>query len=243
MSTCAPDPDLARQNRLLASLPEVEYQRLCPHLEYVQLPLGAVLYGVNEPIDHVYFPIRSLTSLINSALEQSETEFALVGNEGLVGTPAILGGESTLSQAVVQVPDGAMKIDANVLKAEFERGSALQRQILLYFQFFLTQTAQNTACRIHHQVRPRLARWLLSVQDRLESPDLPLTQKYIALLLGTRRATITKAAGQLQQAGMIQYSRGHIKILDRILLEQTACECYALLRNEQMRLQAISASL
>lgn len=238
-----PNRDLALDNQLLASLPTENYQRLRPHLEQVTLNLGQVLYDVREPITHVYFPIRSLMSLISSALERSETEFGLVGNEGMVGIPALLGGESTLSRAIVQVADSAMKIDAEILKAEFELGGALQRQFLLYFQLFLTQTAQNSACRIHHQIKPRLARWLLSAQDRLECDELSLTQKYIALLLGARRASITQAAGQLQEIGTIRYSRGRITILDRGTLEQTACDCYALLRAEQERLKSISQSI
>ncbi|MEM6839315.1 MAG: Crp/Fnr family transcriptional regulator [Cyanobacteria bacterium P01_C01_bin.120] len=243
MATDFLDQDLALNNQLLASLPAEDYQRLQPYLEPVNLTLGQVLYEVGEPITHAYFPIRSLISLISSALEHSETEFGLVGNEGMVGIPALLGGESTLSSAIVQVADSAMKIDADILKAEFARGGALQRQVLLYFQLFLTQTAQNTACMVHHQLKPRLARWLLSVQDRLECDELPLTQKYIALLLGTRRATITEAAGHLQQAGMIRYSRGRITILDRDALEQAACECYSLLRAEQSRLRAASQTI
>ncbi|MEO1295327.1 MAG: helix-turn-helix domain-containing protein, partial [Cyanobacteria bacterium J06636_16] len=127
-----------------------------------------------------------------------------------------------------------------VLLAEFEQYGTLHKQVLLYLQWFLTQTAQNATCQIHHQVGPRLARWLLSAQDRLQCDELMLTQKYIALLLGTRRATITHAAGQLQKQGMIRYSRGRIILLDRAALEQTACDCYALLRAEQERLQAIS---
>lgn len=243
MATTPPDRDLALENQLLAALAPADYQRLRPHLEQVSLTLGQVLYDVREPITHIYFPIKSLTSLISSALERSETEFGLVGNEGMVGIPALLGGESTLSRAIVQVADSAMKIDAKVLKAEFERGGSLQRQFLLYFQLFLTQTAQNAACRIHHQIRPRLARWLLSAQDRLEDNELPLTQKYIALLLGIRRASVTEAAGQLQAIGTIRYSRGRITILDRSALEATACDCYSLLRAEQDRLKAISQAM
>lgn len=242
-TTPPPEPDAALDNQLLASLPRAEYERLRPHLELVSFTLGQVLYDVGEPITDVYFPLRSLISLINSALAGSETEFGLVGNEGMVGVPALLGGESTLSRAIVQVADGAMKMDAQVLKAEFERGGVLQQQILLYLQLLLTQTAQNTTCRIHHQIELRLARWLLSVQDRLQCDELPLTQKYIALLLGTRRASITEAAGQLQQAGMIHYSRGRITIRDRSALEQAACECYALLQAEQSRLSTISQTL
>lgn len=244
MATNSPnDRDTALDNQLLAALPAEVYQRLRPHLEPVELTLGQMLYDVGEPITHIYFPIKSLTSLINSALKDTETEFGLIGNEGMVGVPALLGGQSTVSRAIVQVADGAMKIDAQVVRDEFERGGVLQQQFLIYLQLFLTQTAQNVTCRIHHQIEPRLARWLLSVRDRLQCNELPLTQKYIALLLGTRRATITQAAGKLQAKDLIQYSRGHITLLDCGALEQAACECYSLLRTEQIRLQSISRAI
>ncbi|MGP1375241.1 MAG: Crp/Fnr family transcriptional regulator [Almyronema sp.] len=243
MATNLPRRDLALENRLLAALPTADYQRLRPHLELVTLSLGQILYRVGEPITHIYFPLDALVSLISAALERSEAEFGLIGNEGLVGLPALLGGESTISQALVQVANRAMKIEAPVLKAEFERGGALQKQILLYLQLSLTQTAQNVACRAHHSVEPRLARWLLSIQERLRCDEIPMTQKYIALLLGTRRATITEAAGHLQQAGLIRYHRGQVTIRDRAALEQAACQCYALLQTEQARLQAISQTL
>lgn len=236
------NPDQSWQNRLLGSLPVAEYQRLHPHLEQVSLCLGQELYNVGQPIKHIYFPLNALVSLISS-VDDSATEFGLIGNEGMVGVPALLGGNSTISRAIVQVADGALRIDAQVLKAEFERGGVLQKQLLLYLQLFLTQTAQNGACQAHHRIEPRLARWLLSIQDRLQQDRLFLTQKYIAELLGTRRATITEAAGHLQQAGIIQYKRGEITILDRPALERTACSCYALLHREQERLYSISQNI
>ncbi|NEQ33255.1 MAG: Crp/Fnr family transcriptional regulator [Leptolyngbya sp. SIO4C5] len=243
MSHNRPQRPIALENRLLASLPTAEYQRLHPHLEHVRLSLGQVLYESGQPIEHVYFPLNSLVSLVSSGLEPAATEFNLVGNEGLVGMSALLGGGSTINRAVVQVADGAMKIDAQTLKAEFERGEILNKQALLYLQLSFTQTAQNVVCRIHHLVEPRLARWLLSIQDRLQCNEMPMTQKYIALLLGTRRATINTAAGHLQQLGLIRYSRGQITIVDRPALEQSACKCYALLQAEQVRLQAISRTI
>ncbi|MEC4813591.1 MAG: Crp/Fnr family transcriptional regulator [Scytonema sp. PMC 1069.18] len=234
--------DIAMHNRLLASLPTAEYQRLHPHLELVSLFLGQELYKVGEPIEYLYFPLDALVSLVSS-VDDSVTELGLIGNEGIVGVPALLGGHSTISRAIVQIADGALRVDAEVLKAEFERGGSLQKQLLLYLQLFLTQTVQNGACQAHHHIEPRLARWLLSIQDRLQRDNLSMTQKYIAELLGTRRATITEVAGRFQQAGMIQYKRGEITILDRPALEQTACSCYALLRREQQRLYSISLNI
>lgn len=236
------NPDAPLRNQLLAALLSAGYQQLHLHLEPVSLSLGQVLYEADEPITHVYFPVDSLVSLI-SVFDRSVTEFGLIGNEGLVGIPALLGAESTISRAIVQVAGNALRINAQVLKAEFDRGGVLQHQMLLYLQLFLTQTVQNGACQIHHQIEPRLARWLLSIHDRLQQDHLMLTQRYIAELLGTRRATITEAAGHLRKQGMIRYKRGEITILDRPALEQAACNCYGLLRSEQERLHAISQTL
>lgn len=235
-------PETAWQNQILASLHGAGYQRLQPHLELVSLALGEGLYEVGEPITHVYFPLDALISLI-SLVDHAVTEFGLIGNEGLVGIPALLGGNSTISQAITQVAGNALRIEAHVLKTEFDRGEILQRQLLLYVQLFLTQTAQNGACQIHHPIVPRLARWLLSIHDRLHQEHLSLTQQYIADLLGTRRATITEAAGHLQQQGIIRYRRGEITILDRTALEQASCRCYGVLQREQARLRAISQTL
>ncbi len=236
------ESDIGLQNRLLASLPTAEYQRLRPHLEQVSLHLGQELYTMGEPIEYVYFPLNALVSLISS-VDGCATEFGLIGNEGMVGFPALLGGNSTISRAIVQMADGAMRVDAQVLKAEFERGGVVQKRLLLYLQLFITQTVQNAACQINHRVEPRFARWLLSIQDRLQQDVLSLTQKYIAELLGTRRATITEAAGNLQQAGMIHYKRGEITIINRPALELTACSCYGILRREQERLDSISKNM
>jgi CRP-like cAMP-binding protein len=223
------------ENRILSALPRADYHRLAPHLELVNLSLGQVIYDVGEPIAEIYFPLGSLVSLI-SPVNHSATEFGLVGNEGLVGVAGLLGGQCTISRAVVQLADSALKIETDILKTEFDRGSAVRSHLLLYIQWLLTQTIQNGACQAHHSTDSRLARWLLSIYDRLGQDELQLTQKYIALLLGTRRATITAAAGNLQQRGLIRYSRGVITLMNRPGLEAQACQCYALLRQEYERL-------
>ncbi|MDB9529115.1 Crp/Fnr family transcriptional regulator [Oscillatoria sp. CS-180] len=230
-------------NHLLASLPQEGYKRLQPHLSWVDLSLGSVLHDVGEPVSDIYFPVQSLVSLISVIGPNTQVEFRLVGNEGLVGLAALLGGEQALSKSIVQVAGKAVKVNAQALKQEFTRGEAFQKQVLLYLQLALAETAQNVSCQVYHQVEPRFARWLLSIQDRLQTDELPLTQKYAAMLLGTRRATITEAAGHLQRAGMIQYQRGKITICDRAALEKAACNCYVLLRDESERLQAISRSI
>jgi CRP-like cAMP-binding protein len=229
-------------NQLLSALPPSEYQRLSPHLEWAELSQGDILYEMGEPIRTVYFPVDALVSSI-SPVHYSAIEFSLIGNDGIVGLPALLGGESTISRAVVQMPGTAMRIESPILRAEFMRGGVLQNQILLYLQWFVTQLTQNAACQARHSIEPRLARWLLAIGTQLQKTELPLTQQYIADLLGTRRATITEAAQNLQQTGVIRYRRGVIRIVNRLGLEERACECYALLHKEQERLQAIRQSI
>lgn len=230
----------ALSNWILASLPTAEYQRLSEYLEPVELSLGQVLYEAGQPITYIYFPIQALISLTQLLPTKEQPEVALVGNEGLVGLPALLGGQSTPGRATVQIADSAMRIDAQTLKAEFDRGGLGQKQVQLYIQWSLTEMAQNVSCQSNHQLRPRLARWLLSIQDRLQTDRIVLTQKCLASLLGARRATVSEAASYFQQENMIRYQRGHIEILDRAALEQSACECYGLLQKEHSRLHKIA---
>ncbi|MDY7021016.1 MAG: Crp/Fnr family transcriptional regulator [Cyanobacteriota bacterium] len=231
------------KNQLLTSLPQEDYQTLQPRLEYVDLSLGEVLYQAGEEIEFVYFPENALISLLGSLPDGTMTEFAMIGNEGLVGIGALLGGNISIDQAIVQLADGAWRIDAAILKQEFDRGGVLQKHLLLYIQYLIAQIAQNMICKTRHFTEQRLARWLLSIQDRLQSDHYTLTQKYIAELLNTRRATITEAAGNLQRQGTIRYSRGEITILDRPALEACACECYDILKQEQERLHRIRQNL
>ena len=238
------DPDSFPKNQLLTRLPREDYRRLRPHLEYVTLPLGQVLHRSGEEIEFVYFPENCLISLLGSVSDSPMTEFAMIGNEGLVGVVILLGGGGvSFDRATVQLSDGAWRVEAGILKREFDRGGTLQKQLLLYTQYFITQISQNTICKTRHLTEQRLARWLLSVQDRLGRDRFALTQKYIAELLSTRRATITEAAGNLQRRGIIRYSRGEIAILDRPALETCACECYSILKQEQGRLNRISQNL
>lgn len=223
-------------NQILAALPEQEYQRIAPHLETVSLKRGQVLHEPYEAIRDVYFPNRAMISLVSIMEDGATTEIGLVGNEGMIGLPVILGGGLTPSQAIVQVQDGAMKLSADLLKQEFQRGEVLQKRLLLYTQAFFTQVSQSAACNRQHSIEERLARWLLSVQDCVLADELPLTQEFIANMLGTRRSGVTVAASILQQAGMITYSRGKITILNQESLEETACECYRLVQSEFIRL-------
>ena len=223
-------------NQILAALPASEYKRLTDHLKPVHLISGTILLEPNEPIEKIYFPQRAMISLVSIMMDGSTTEIGLVGNEGMIGLPAILGGESTTSRTIVQISGTALEISADIIKEEFQRGEKLYELLLLYTQALLTLVSQSAACNRQHNIEERLARWLLSVQDCVMQDELPLTQEFIANMLGTRRSGVTVAAGILQQAGIIRYSRGRITIVDRQRLENTACECYQLVQKEFIRL-------
>lgn len=223
-------------NQLLMALPSGEYERLLPHLEPVSLVLGQIIYEPQQLIKEVYFPMGAMISLVSIMQNGSTTEIGLVGIEGMVGLPVFLGGNTATNRAIVQVEGNALKIDASILKSEFERGKQLQAKLLLYTQARLSQVSQIAACKSHHLIEERLARWLLSVNDCVNKPELPLTQKFISEMLGVRRASVTEAAIALQKAGLISYSRGQITILKRKELEQAACECYSTIKNEFKRL-------
>ena len=222
-------------NRLLANLPEVEYQRLEPYLNSVSLSVGTVFYEASEKIETVYFPNNSLISLVSTLSNGSTTEVSLVGGTGMVGLPVIFGSKYSHSRAIVQVPNGATKISAQVLKQEFDRGGELQRQLLIYANTRLKEVAQLAVCNRHHTIEERLARWLLIVRDLTQSDNLPLTQEYMSHMLGVRRSGVTIAAGILQKAGLINYTRGKINIVDNQALEDASCECYRLFYNNFYR--------
>ncbi|WP_193200445.1 Crp/Fnr family transcriptional regulator [Nostoc sp. MG11] len=223
-------------NRLLAALPDSEYERLVPHLKLVSLPLEQVIYEAGEPITHVYFPHRSVISIVTTMEDGSTVEVGVVSNEGMVGIPIILGGNTTTTTAIVQIADSAMQLDADILRSEFNRGGYLQGLLLRYVQARYTELAQGSACNRLHTLEERLARWLLTVNDRLQLENFPLTQEFIAQMLGVRRSGVTVAASTLSRAGMISYKRGKISIVNREDLEATSCECYRVIQNEFTRL-------
>ncbi|MBN3872755.1 Crp/Fnr family transcriptional regulator [Nostoc sp. JL33] len=223
-------------NNLLAALPASDYERLLPHLKLVSLSNRQVLYEAGEAIAQVYFPNKAVVSIITTMEDGSTVEAGLVSNEGMVGIPVILGDNIATTTALVQIPDGAMQMDADILRSEFNRGTALQSLLLRYVQGMYTQMAQGSACNRLHKLEGRLARWLLTVSDRLESEEFPLTQEFISQMLGVRRAGVTEAANILSEAGIISYQRGQINILNREALEKTSCECYQIIENEFVRL-------
>ena len=228
-------PNTPTQNDLLAALPAADYQRLLPDLELVPLPLGMAVYESGGTLDYVYFPTDCIVSLLYVLEDGASAEIAVVGHEGLVGIALFMGGESTSSRAVVQSAGSAYRLASKVLKKEFEYGP-LQHLLLRYTQALITQMAQTAVCNRHHSVEQQLCRWLLLSLDRLPSNELSMTQELIANMLGVRREGVTEAAGKLQTAGLIQYNRGHIKVLDRPKLEARVCECYAVVKRESDRL-------
>jgi CRP-like cAMP-binding protein len=223
-------------NQILAAIPQSEYLRIAPYLEQVSFSSGQILQELDEPIKEVYFPYQAMISLVSIMSDGSITEIGLVGNEGMVGLPVILGGDSIINRSIVQISGAGVKLPTRILQEEFQRGETLQRLLLLYTQALLTQVAQTAACNSQHSIKQRLARWLLSVQDCVLSNELLLTQEFIGQMLGIRRSGVTVAAKMLQQAGIIRYNRGHITIIDQKRLEETACECYLLVHKEFQRL-------
>lgn len=225
-----------RQNRLLATLPEVELQRWLPHLELVEMQLGEVLYESGATLGHAYFPITAIVSLLYVMQNGASAEIAVVGNEGILGVSLFMGGGSTPSRAVVQSAGRGFRLRAQLMKAEFDRAGAVLHLLLRYTQALITQMSQTAVCNRHHSLDQQLCRWLLLSLDRLQGNELIMTQELIANMLGVRREGVTESAVKLQQAGLIRYGRGHITVLDREGLEKRSCECYAVVKKEYDRL-------
>ena len=233
VTTVASNP---RANQLLAALPDAEWQRWLPQLEAIDLPLGKVLYESGNNLTHVYFPSTSIVSLLYVMEDGASAEIAVVGHEGIVGISLFMGGQSTTNRAVVQSAGQGFRLKANLMMQEFNRAGPVLHLLLRYTQALITQMAQTAVCNRHHSLDQQLCRWLLLSLDRLPSDELVMTQELIANMLGVRREGVTEAAGQLQRAGLIQYRRGRITVLDRKGLEQRACECYAVVKREYDRL-------
>lgn len=223
-------------NQLLAALPDAEWQRWQPHIAVVDLKLGQVLYESGGTMQHVFFPVNAIVSLLYVLENGSSTEIAVVGNEGMVGVSLFMGGETTPSRAVVQIAGKCVRLSAYHLKKEFENSLPVMHLLLRYTQALITQMTQTAVCNRHHSVDQQLCRWLLLSIDRLQGSHLVMTQKLIANMLGVRRVGVTEAAGHLQKSGLISYSRGKIEVLDRPGLELRSCECYAVVKKEYDRL-------
>lgn len=226
----------SKRNYLLAALQPAERERLVPHLERVQLSLGAVLYEPGVMLRHVYFPADSIVSLLYVMADGASAEIAVVGNDGVIGISLFMGGETTPSRAVVQSAGVAYRLPGELLKQEFTRAGAMQHLLLRYTQALLTQMAQTAVCNRHHSLDQQLCRWLLLSLDRLPSNELIMTQELIANMLGVRREGVTEAAKKMQAAHLISYSRGRIVVLDRSGIEARTCECYSVVKRETDRL-------
>lgn len=224
------------ENGLLAALPHAESQRWLSLLEPVDLPLGEVLYESGTTLTHVYFPTTAIISLLYVMEDGASAEIAVVGNEGIVGISLFMGGESTSSRAVVQSAGKSFRLKAHLMKQEFNRAGPVLHLFLRYTQALITQMSQTAVCNRHHSLDQQLCRWLLLSLDRLEGNQLVMTQELIANMLGVRREGVTEGALKLQHAGLIQYARGHITVLDRAALEERSCECYAVVKKEYDRL-------
>jgi CRP-like cAMP-binding protein len=223
-------------NRLLAAVPADERRALTPFLEPVSLPLGATPYEPGDRRRYAYFPTDSIISILHVLESGASAEIAVLGNEGMLGISLFMGGDSMPNHAVVQSSGSGYRLEASVLKKEFARGGALQRVLLRYTQAVITQMAQTAVCNRHHTVEQQLCRWLLLSLDRLRSSRLRMTQQLIASMLGVRRVGVTGAAGKLQAAGLIEYHRGDIQVVNRAKLEQHVCECYGVVKREYDRL-------
>jgi CRP-like cAMP-binding protein len=235
LKTALPAPD-PRQNHLLNALPPEDFERLLPELKLVKLALGEVLYESGGRQRRVFFPTDAIVSLLYMLVNGASAEIAVVGNEGLIGVSIFMGGETTPSRAVVQSAGHAYQLSSRIVQQEFTRGGAMQYRLLRYTQALLTQMAQTAVCNRHHSLDQQLCRWLLLSLDRLDSNELVTTQELISHMLGVRREGVTEAAGNLQTAGLIEYRRGHISVLDRPGLEKRTCECYGVVKKEFDRL-------
>lgn len=220
-------------NHVLAAVPKPAYQQMLAGLEPVQLVYGQVLYEPSGRIAHVYFPLDCLVSLLTAVDQHQALEVGMVGNEGMVGMPMVLGVGVSAVRALVQGSGTAMRMSAARFRTAFNHSPALQRALFRYTHLLMAQVSQTAACNRFHHAEARLARWLLMTGDRLHADDFRLTQEFLAHMLGVRRVGVTAAAGALEGRRLINYSRGHIHILDRSGLEAAACSCYRIVRDLQ----------
>ena len=223
-------------NHLLDALPVLERGRLARRLEQVELPLGGVVHESGETQLHAYFPIDCVVSLLYVLKDGGSAEVGIVGHDGMVGMPIVMGGGSSPHRAIIQAAGSALRMTAQHLREECERVGPLQQLLLHYNQALMIQIGQTAVCNRHHSVDQQFCRWLLMSIDRLPDNNLSMTQELIANMLGVRREGVTEAAGKLQRTGAISYQRGRITVLDRQRLQQLCCECYEVVQREYMRL-------
>ncbi len=234
------DQHSPQQNSLLAALSAAECKRLAKDLELVPLALGQVLYESGETMSHAYFPIDCVVSILYVMKNGESAEIAIVGNDGMLGIAIFMGGESTMSRAIVQNAGFAYRLKAQVLKDEFASRGALNRLLLMFASSLMTQMVQTAACNRHHSIDQQLCRWMLLSLDRLPSSRISMTEKLIGNMLGIDRTVVTKATGVLKKAELIHYNDGEITVLDRAGIEKRSCECYGVVKRESDRLLPVS---
>jgi CRP-like cAMP-binding protein len=223
-------------NKLLAMLPRNELEAISPDLEPMQLTLNYVMHAPFEPITHVYFITRGVASMVNEPDSGEIVEFATIGSEGMVGFPVFLATSSVPSRAMMQIPGDALRMKTSDFHRAIGRTPKLHNLLLRYTMALLNQVAQSTSCNRLHEVQERCARWLLQTHDRVDGDSFPLTHEFLAQMLGVHRPTVSVAAAMLQKAGLIDYTRGRITVVDRKGLEVAACSCYGIIKQEYDRL-------
>jgi len=229
-------PESQLDSQLLLALPDNDYMRLRLDMRHLFFPLGQVIYESGGHLDYIYFPTSCVVSLIYTTEDGLTAEMGLIGNEGVVGIALFLGGDTTNNRAVVQIAGNALRMKATSLQEEFSRGGQFQYLMLRYTQALITQISQTAVCNRLHSLEKRLCRWLLLSHDRVKSDKLMMTHEFISNMLGGRRESVSLAARQLQDAGLIRYTRGEIVIFDRKGLETIVCECYQVVKEETDRL-------
>jgi CRP-like cAMP-binding protein len=225
-----------QQNHLLAALPASDRERLAQHLEPVVLHAGDVLCDAGAMPTHIYFPTSAVLSILHLMEDGGSSELVAVGNEGMVGISLFMGGAATAARTLVQTGGHGLRLRADLMREEFERGGPAMQLLLRYTQAFMAQMAQNAICNRYHKIEQHLCRWLLQNLDRAGGDELDITHSMLAAIFGVRREGVSEAAARLQLAGGIRYRRGHVKVLDRAVLEAQACDCYRTMRAEFSRL-------
>ena len=228
--------EIAQKNKLLAALPEQEFERVISKLEPVSLPLGKVLYESGDKLEHVYFPTTAIISLLYVMENGATAEIGVVGNEGVLGIALFMGGDTTPNRAVIQSAGEALKMTARDLMVEFTLGGKFHNLLLRYTQALITQISQTAVCNRLHPIEQQLCRWLLLSHDRLDSDKLVMTHDLISNMLGVRREGVTLAAQKLAAQGLTRNDRGTITVLDRRGLEKAVCECYKVVNDEYERI-------
>jgi CRP-like cAMP-binding protein len=229
-------PDDPAGNRLLAALPPKDLEPIRPHLEWVRLPQRTLLFGSEQPIPFVYFPVSTVVSLVSKLTGGKTVEVGTAGCEGMAGLSVFLAEDTSSVQAFSQIPGEAFRIKSETFMDLSRAPGSFHQLLLRYTHAFLTQVAQSAVCNAAHLVHARCARWLLMTHDRVGGDELPLTQEFLAFMLGVRRPGVTVAMNSLQEAGLIRYRHGKVSIVDRVGLEAVSCECYRVVRAHYDRL-------